>query len=94
VILGISPDDVPSHRKFRKKFELPYNLLADTGHAVADTYGVWGEKSFMGKKYWGNHRTTFIVAPDGRIAHVFEGVQPLGHAKDVAAKIAELRRAT
>ena len=91
MVLGVSPDDVKSHAKFRKKFELPYQLLADTGHVVADAYGVWGEKSFMGRKYWGNSRTTFLIDPQGRVAHVFEKVQPLGHAAEVAKAIEELR---
>ena len=91
-MLGISPDSVQSHQKFRRKFELPYTLLADTGHAVADAYGVWQEKSFMGKHYWGNARTTFLVAPDGTVAHVFEGVQPLGHATEVAEMLERLRQ--
>ena len=91
MVLGVSPDDVKSHQKFRKKFELPYHLLADTEHAVADAYGVWGEKSFMGRKYWGNSRTTFLIDPEGRVAHVFEKVQPLGHAGEVAKALEERR---
>jgi peroxiredoxin Q/BCP len=85
VILGISPDDVKKHVKFKKKYALPFTLLADEGHAVADRYGVWKEKSFWGRKYWGNERTTFVIAPDGTIAHVFEKVKPEGHAAEVAA---------
>lgn len=87
-ILGISPDDVKSHQKFRKKYELSYPLLADTGHAVADAYGVWGQKSFMGRKYMGNARTTFLIGPDGIIKRVFEGVRPAGHAAEVAEALA------
>jgi peroxiredoxin Q/BCP len=90
VILGISPDDVKSHVKFRKKFDLPFQLLADVGHPVADLYGVWQEKSMMGHKYWGNVRTTFVIDRDGRIAKVFEKVKPLGHAAQVAEAVAAL----
>ena len=73
-----------SHQKFRDKYELPYRLLADTGHAVANAYGVWGEKSFLGKKYMGVSRTTVLIGADGRIIRVFEEVNPLGHADEVA----------
>lgn len=80
VVLGVSPDTVESHRKFREKHGLPFRLLADTDHAVADAYGVWKEKRFMGKKYWGNERTTFVIDEDGRIAKVFPRVKPSEHA--------------
>jgi peroxiredoxin Q/BCP len=89
-VLGGSPDDVKSHVKFRKKFDLPYRLLADVEHAVADAYGVWQEKSMFGHKYWGNARTTFVIDRDGRIARVFEKVTPLGHAAEVAETVAGL----
>jgi thioredoxin-dependent peroxiredoxin len=85
VILGVSPDSVRKHARFRKKYDLPFTLLADVGHTVADRYGVWKEKTFWGRKYWGNERTTFVIAPDGTIAHVFEKVKPEGHAAEVAA---------
>ncbi|HTK46621.1 MAG TPA: thioredoxin-dependent thiol peroxidase [Gemmatimonadaceae bacterium] len=90
-VLGVSPDDVKSHVKFRKKFDLPYPLLADVEHAVADAYGVWQEKSMFGHKYWGNARTTFVIDRDGRIAKVFEKVKPEGHAADVAEVVAGLK---
>ena len=89
-ILGISPDSVKSHAKFRDKFKLNFPLLADEGHAVADQYGVWGEKSFMGRKFLGNLRTTFVIGRDGRIAKVFEEVKPKGHAAEVAAAVEAL----
>ena len=89
-ILGISPDDVKSHVKFRKKYELPFPLLADVGHPVADQYGVWQEKSMYGRKYWGNARTTFVIDAKGRIARVFEKVKPEGHAAEVAEVVAAL----
>jgi peroxiredoxin Q/BCP len=83
VVLGVSPDPVASHERFRDKYALPFPLLADTDHAVAEAYGVWGEKSMYGRKYMGVNRTTFLVAPDGRIACVFEKVKPKGHAAEV-----------
>jgi peroxiredoxin Q/BCP len=89
-VLGISPDSVKSHAKFRDKFQLNFPLLADEGHKVADEYGVWGEKSFMGRKYMGNLRTTFVIGRDGRIARVFPEVKPAGHAAEVAAAVEAL----
>jgi thioredoxin-dependent peroxiredoxin len=89
-VLGVSPDDVKSHVKFRKKFDLPYRLLADVEHRVADAYGVWQEKSMFGHKYMGNARTTFVIDKDGRIARVFEKVKPEGHAAEVAQTVAAL----
>ncbi len=83
VVLGVSPDDVASHRRFRDKFELPFPLLADPDHAVAEKYGVWGEKSMYGRKYLGINRTTFLIGPDGKIARVFQKVKPKGHAGEV-----------
>lgn len=91
MILGASADSVESHRRFREKYDLPYTLLADTDHHIAESYGVWQKKSMFGKKYMGIARTTFIIDPDGRIARVFEKVNPLGHAGDVAEAIESLR---
>lgn len=88
VILGVSPDDVESHQKFRSKYDLPFTLLADTDHAVAELYDVWKEKSMYGRKYMGIERTTFLIAPDGRIARIFARVKPAGHAGEVAEAIA------
>ena len=87
VLLGVSPDGVDSHRKFREKFSLPFPLLADEGHAVADAYGTWGEKSMYGKKYYGVLRTTFIIDPAGSVRRVFEQVKPAGHAAEVLAAL-------
>lgn len=86
-VLGISPDPVESHGKFRRKFELPFPLLADEDHAVAEAYGVWGEKSMYGRKYQGILRTTFVIDAAGRIARVFEKVTPKGHAGEVLEAI-------
>jgi peroxiredoxin Q/BCP len=91
VILGASGDSVDSHRKFKEKYDLPYTLLADESHEIAEAYGVWQKKSMFGKKYMGIARTTFIIGPDGRIAKVFDKVNPLGHAGDVAEAIEALR---
>ncbi|HEX7119289.1 MAG TPA: thioredoxin-dependent thiol peroxidase [Longimicrobiales bacterium] len=81
LVFGVSPDPVRSHVKFRDKYELPFRLLADTEHQVAEAYGVWKEKSFMGKKYMGNERTTFIIGEDGRILRIFPEVEPAEHAE-------------
>ncbi|HVE78293.1 MAG TPA: thioredoxin-dependent thiol peroxidase [Gemmatimonadaceae bacterium] len=89
-VFGVSPDDADSHRAFKEKFALPFSLLADTEHAVADAYGVWKEKAMFGNKYWGNERTTFIIGRDGRVAKVFAKVKPEGHAEDVARAVAAL----
>jgi peroxiredoxin Q/BCP len=89
-VLGISPDDPRSHRKFKEKFGLNYTLLADIDHKIADEYGVWQEKSMYGRKYMGVARTTFVIDPKGRIAKVFERVKPEGHATEVAEAIAAL----
>ena len=85
-VFGISADSVKSHAKFAEKFELPFTLLADPGHVVCDQYGVWGEKSFMGKKFMGINRTTFLVDEEGKIKEVMPKVKPQGHAEDVLAK--------
>jgi peroxiredoxin Q/BCP len=88
VILGVSPDPVKKHVKFRAKYDLPFTLLADVDHAVAELYGVWVEKSMYGRKYWGNERTTFLIGADGRVEHVWEKVKPAGHAEEVAELLA------
>jgi len=88
VVLGVSPDTVESHRKFRDKYGLDFRLLADTDHRVAEAYGVWQEKSMYGRKYWGVARTTFLIDEEGRIARVFENVKPAGHAAEVLEALA------
>jgi peroxiredoxin Q/BCP len=85
VVLGVSPDDEKSHVKFRKKHELPFTLLADTEHEVAERYGVWGEKKFMGRTYMGVKRWTFVIAEDGTVKKVFPDVKPAEHADNVLA---------
>lgn len=89
VVLGVSPDSAASHRKFKAKFSLPFPLLADEGHAVAEAYGAWGEKSMYGRKYQGILRTTFLIDKEGRIARVFEKVKPKGHAAEVLAALSK-----
>ena len=83
VILGISPDTPKAQAKFKQKFQLPYTLLCDTEHQVADSYGVWAEKSMYGKKYMGIERTTFLIGADGRVRKIFRKVKPAGHAAQV-----------
>ena len=90
-MIGVSPDPVKKHAKFKAKHGFTYPLVADTEHEVSERYGVWGEKSFMGRKYMGVNRTTFVIDEKGRIAHVFEKVKPDGHADEVAAIVAALR---
>ena len=81
--MGVSPDSVESHRKFKASHALPFVLVADTDHAIAERYGVWVEKQNYGRKYWGNARTTFVIDPRGRITRIFRGVKPEGHAAEV-----------
>lgn len=83
VVFGVSPDDVASHRAFADKYGLPFSLLSDPDHAVAEAYGVWKEKSMYGRKFWGVERSTFVIGEDGRIAAVFERVKPKRHAAQV-----------
>jgi peroxiredoxin Q/BCP len=90
VVLGISPDSPKSHRKFKQKFELPYTLVADEDHAIAEKYGVWGEKSLYGRTYMGVMRTTFVIDAKGRIARVFEKVKSKEHGAEVAGAVADL----
>ena len=89
VVLGVSPDGVESHEKFRDKFELPFTLLADPEHQVADAYGVYGKQSFMGREYMGVDRATFLIGPDGALEKVWPKVKPDGHAEEVLAAIRE-----
>ena len=89
VVLGISLDSVPSHQKFRDKFELPFTLLSDPEHEVADAYGVYGQKTFVGREYMGVDRATFLIGPDGRIEKVWPKVKPDGHADEVLAALQE-----
>jgi peroxiredoxin Q/BCP len=91
VVIGVSPDTEKKHCRFKAKYELPYTLIADTDHAVSTAYGVWQQKSMFGHKYMGVVRTTFLIAPDGRIAKVFEALKPEDHAAEVLAELKRLR---
>jgi peroxiredoxin Q/BCP len=88
VVLGVSPDSVERHVKFREKYGLPFTLLADPEHEVAELYGVWGEKRFAGKKYMGIGRSTFVIAADGTVIKAMHDVKPATHADDVLAAVA------
>ncbi len=90
IILGVSPDNVKSHAKFKQKYNLPFPLLADEGHKVCDLYGVWGPKKFMGREYEGVLRTTFLIDSQGRIARVFENVKPAEHSAEVLEAVKKL----
>lgn len=83
VILGISPDSPRKHANFKKKYDLPFTLLSDKDHKVAEEYGLWVEKTFWGRKYMGVERTTYIIGPDGKIKQIFAKVNPEGHASEV-----------
>ena len=87
VILGVSPDSVQSHVKFKKKFGLQFPLLVDEGHKVCDMYGVWGPKKFMGKEYEGVLRTTFLIDENGKIAKVYENVRPAEHSAELLSTL-------
>jgi thioredoxin-dependent peroxiredoxin len=87
VILGVSPDGVDSHVKFKKKYQLPFPLLVDEGHKVCDAYEVWGPKKFMGKEYEGVLRTTFLIDGNGNILKVFEKVRPAEHSAEVLSAL-------
>src|ERR1700693_2824172 len=83
VVLGVSPDKVASHVKFKDKFELPFALLANTEKEVANAYGVWGEKMRAGRKYLGVRRSTFVIGADGNVKKIMLNVKPDTHADDV-----------
>jgi peroxiredoxin Q/BCP len=82
-VLGVSPDSEASHKKFTEKYKLPFTLLTDPDHAIADAYGTYGQKKFMGRTYMGIHRTTFLIDEKGKIKKVFEKVKPEEHAREV-----------
>jgi len=90
VVLGVSPDPVKKQVKFKQKENLPFTLLADEKHEVAEKYGVWVEKSMYGKKYWGVERTTFLIGPEGRLEKILRKVDPNTHSAQVLAALAEL----
>jgi thioredoxin-dependent peroxiredoxin len=87
IVLGVSVDPVQSHDRFVKKFSLPFPLLSDEDHRIVEAYGVWGEKTFMGRKYQGTHRVTFLIGPDGRIKKIWPKVKPDEHTAEVLAAL-------
>ena len=87
-VFGVSPDSIKSHVKFREKYDLPYRLLSDVGHKVADDFGVWVEKTYMGRSYRGVERSSFIIGPDGTIEHVLERVKPMEHVDLIMGALA------
>lgn len=87
VVLGVSPDSVKSHDKFKAKFELPFTLISDEDHAIAEAYGVWQEKSMYGRKYMGIVRSTFVIDEKGKIAEVHEKVKVKGHVADLLGRL-------
>jgi peroxiredoxin Q/BCP len=90
VVLGVSPDSLESHRKFKQKYELPFRLLSDEGHRLADAFGVWKQKSMYGLKFMGIERTTVIIDRNGRVARIFPKVKVTGHVEDVEKVVREL----
>ena len=89
-VLGVSPDTEAAHKKFTAKYDLPFSLLADTDHSISEAYGVYGEKKFMGRKYMGAHRVTFLIGPDGKIKKIWPKVKPEEHANEVLKTIEAL----
>jgi peroxiredoxin Q/BCP len=87
VILGVSPDDEASHVKFKNKYQLPFTLLADPEHEASEAYGVWGERTFAGRKYMGITRSTFVIDSDGNVTKAMRGVKPDTHAEKVLAAL-------
>lgn len=92
VVIGVSKDTCASHQKFIAKQKLPFVLAADTGHTLMEAFGTWGERSFMGRKYMGTSRSTFLIDPSGRITHVWGSVKPAGHPEEVLAALIEVQR--
>jgi peroxiredoxin Q/BCP len=93
VVLGVSPDPEARHQKFIAKYELPFQLLADIEHSVAEKYGAWGEKSLYGRKFMGIIRSTFLIDPKGKVAKVWPKVKAAGHAEEVLGALRELSKA-
>jgi peroxiredoxin Q/BCP len=87
VVIGVSPDNAKSHTKFIEKFTLPFTLLSDIGHKIAESYQVWVEKSMYGKKYMGVERSTFVIGPDGKLKAVYRKVKPAEHTAEVLAAL-------
>jgi peroxiredoxin Q/BCP len=93
VVLGISPDPVARVKRFHEKHGLNFPLLADEDHAVADAYGVWGQKSMYGRTYWGVQRTTFVIDEEGKLGQVLRAVKPTTHDDQVLEALGDMRPA-
>lgn len=91
-VLGVSVDSVASHKKFATKYKLPFTLLADEEKVMVNAYGVWGEKKFMGRKYLGTNRMSFLISPEAKIAKVYEKVKPKEHAAEVLNDLAAMKK--
>jgi peroxiredoxin Q/BCP len=91
VVIGVSPDSLESHRKFKQKHGLPYQLLADESHQLADAFGIWKQKSMYGLKFMGVERTTVIIGRNGRVARIFPRVKIPGHVQEVEKAVRELK---
>jgi peroxiredoxin Q/BCP len=87
VVLGVSTDSAQSHDRFAEKYKLPFTLVSDEDKKIVQAYGVWGVKSFMGRRYEGTHRVTFLIGPDGRIRKIWPAVKPAEHAEEVSAAL-------
>jgi peroxiredoxin Q/BCP len=91
-VMGISVDSVESHKKFSEKHRLPFDLLSDDQKKVVRSYGVWGQKKFLGREFMGTRRTSFLIDPDGKIAKIYEKVKPAEHARQVLQDLAQLKK--
>lgn len=91
-VFGVSADDEKSHKKFEEKYSLPFTLLSDKDHAVAEAYGAWGRKKFMGREYDGVHRVSFLIDEIGKIVKVYDKVKPETHAEEVLLDLKELMK--
>ena len=87
-VFGVSPDSIKSHLRFREKYDLNFPLLSDPGHQVADAFGVWVDKTYMGRLYEGVERSSFIIGPNGKIEHVLERVKPMEHVDRIMGALA------
>lgn len=91
-VIGVSADDVASHKKFADKYSLPFTLVSDPEHAMIEKYGAWAEKSMYGKKYWGVARITYLIDEEGKIAHVFPKVKPDTHSQEIIGILDSLNK--
>ena len=91
VVIGVSPDNLDSHRKFKKQYELPYRLLSDEDHKLAEAFGIWKEKSMYGRTYMGIERTTVIIDRRGHVVRIFPKVKVPGHALEVESAVRHLK---